>query len=135
MNNRAKGKLSTTYCIFAFLAMYYCVPAQNLILNGSLEEWERDSCLYVQVYAPSVDFFKGKNRILPYRLYNSPDFNMPKYRSDGSSYLGLSAMFDEAEAVQFEFTRKLEINKEYVLQFDIYKDCLLYTSPSPRDRG
>ena len=125
--------------------MYYCVPAQNLILNGSLEEWEGDSCLYVQVCAPSVDFFKGKNRILPYRLYNSPDFNTPKNRSDGSSYLGLSAMFDEAEAVQFEFIKKLEINKEYVLQFDIYKDvemdtanyfpCLLYTSPSPRDRG
>ena len=108
--------------------MYYCVPAQNLILNGSLEEWERDSCLYVHVYAPSVDFFKGKNRILPYRLYNSPDFNMPKYRSDGSSYLGLSAMFDEAEAVQFEFTRKLEINKEYVLQFDIYKDVEMDTA-------
>ena len=119
---------NSIFYIFSFLTIYTFSPAQNLILNGSLEEWERDSCMHVQVYAPSVDFFKGKNRILPYRLYNSPDFNTPKYRSDGSSYLGLSAMFDEAEAVQFELSRKLVAGKKYVLQFDIYKDVKMDTA-------
>lgn len=107
----------------------YTANTQNIVLNGSFEDWQQDSCLYVSAYCPSVDVFKNRVRILPKQSYSPASYKrQPRRASKGFSYCGLDSWVNASEAIILELDSTLLTGEKYILLFDIYKDPRMDTS-------
>lgn len=106
---------------------------QNLLKNGSFEDWDGDIPSDIVITTESPDFYKRRTRIHPAPFWDDsiPKF-FPKRGLDGISYIGLHSTVASVESIAIPISKKLDKNHTYKLRFAAQSLNLPSYSPTKR---
>ena len=125
--------MRTLLLLFLIQATSCDLTSQNLIVNGSFEEWEKGKPTNVEILSGSPDFYKRRHRVHPAPLWDdSIKTHFAKRGSDGISYAGINASIAGMEAFVMKLQDSLEANNQY--KISLYAKRLEIGSYKPFDK-
>ena len=128
MNQLHKHLVTIIICVAP--QFIYC---QNLLQNGSFENWNDDIPSDIIISTKSPDFYKRRTRIHPAPFWDDsiPQF-FPKRGFDGISYIGLHSTIATVESIAIPICNELDKNHTYKLRFAAKSLNLPSYSPTNR---